>query len=67
MVERTWGGDHFQDVEHMKSMVALWMRFALDEDNEGFREYAKLRLRVLAHYDGRIAVSVQISHDSCLS
>ena len=48
-------------------MVALWMRFALAEDNEGFREYAKLRPRLLAHYYGRIVVGVQISRDSCLS
>ena len=34
-------------------------RGALDEENERFREYAKLRLRLFAHYDGRIAVSVQ--------
>ena len=39
-------------------MIALWMRLALDEENE-------LRLRLLADCDGRIAVSVLISSDSC--
>ena len=58
---------HFQTVKHAKNIVSLRMRFALDEENERFREYAKLPLRLFAHYDGRIAVSVLISHEYCLS
>ena len=40
--------------------------FAHEEGKEGLGEYAKLRLRLIAHYDGRIAVSVLVSRNSLL-